>query len=51
MAAPDVVSIDAPLFLPKGRKSLEQRGPPHLRACDRELLRMKIGSSRSPSAR
>jgi len=42
LAAPDVVSIDAPLFLPKGRKSLEQRGPPHLRACDRELLRMKI---------
>lgn len=42
MAGPDVVSIDAPLFLPKGRKSLEQRGPPHLRACDKELLRMKI---------
>jgi predicted nuclease with RNAse H fold len=42
MAAPDVVSIDAPLFLPKGRASLEQRGPPHLRACDKELLRMKI---------
>ena len=41
-ASPDLVSIDAPLFLPKGRKSLEQRGPPHLRACDRELLRMKI---------
>lgn len=42
LAAPDVVSIDAPLFLPKGRESLEKRGPPHLRACDRELLRMKI---------
>jgi uncharacterized protein len=42
MADPGVVSIDAPLFLPKGRKSLDQRGPPHLRACDRELLRMKI---------
>jgi len=39
---PDIISIDAPLCLPKGRKSLEQRGPPHLRACDRELLRMKI---------
>ncbi len=39
---PDVVSIDAPLFLPKGRESLEVKGPPHLRACDRELLRMKI---------
>ena len=39
---PDVVSIDAPLFLPKGRVSLEVKGPPHFRACDRELLRMKI---------
>ena len=42
LAAPDVVSIDAPLFLPKGRESLEKKGPPHLRACDRELLRLKI---------
>jgi len=39
---PDIISIDAPLCLPLGRKSLEQKGPPHLRACDRELLRMKI---------
>ena len=39
---PDVVSIDAPLFLPKGRVSLEVKGPPHFRACDKELLRMKI---------
>ncbi len=39
---PEVVSIDAPLFLPKGRRSLEDRGPPHLRACDRVLLQMKI---------
>ncbi len=42
VADPGVVSIDAPLFLPLGRKSLEDRGPPHLRACDKELLRMKI---------
>jgi len=42
LAAPEVVSIDAPLFLPKGRESLEKKGPPHLRACDRELLRLKI---------
>lgn len=42
MADPGVVSIDAPLFLPKGRASLEQKGPPHLRACDKELLNMKI---------
>lgn len=41
-AAPAVVSIDAPLFLPKGRKSIEDRGPPHFRECDRELLRMHI---------
>jgi predicted nuclease with RNAse H fold len=39
---PDVISIDAPLSLPLGRKSLERRGPPHLRECDRELSRMKI---------
>ncbi len=41
-SAPSVVSIDAPLFLPKGRRSLEDRGPPHFRECDRELMRMKI---------
>ncbi|MEM5772764.1 MAG: DUF429 domain-containing protein [Candidatus Aenigmatarchaeota archaeon] len=39
---PDIISIDAPLSLPKGRESLEKRGPPHLRACDKELLKMKI---------
>ena len=39
---PSVVSIDAPLFLPRGRASIEQRGPPHFRACDRELQKMKI---------
>jgi predicted nuclease with RNAse H fold len=41
-ANPKVVSIDAPLFLPLGRRSLEDRGPPHLRECDKELLRMGI---------
>jgi predicted nuclease with RNAse H fold len=41
-ARPLVVSIDAPLFLPKGRRSLEDRGPPHLRECDKELLKMHI---------
>lgn len=41
-AKPSVVSIDAPLFLPKGRNSLEDRGPPHFRGCDRELQRMHI---------
>jgi len=41
-ASPKVVSIDAPLFLPLGRPSLEVKGPPHFRECDKELLRMKI---------
>ncbi|MCI4331230.1 MAG: DUF429 domain-containing protein [Thermoplasmata archaeon] len=31
------VAIDAPLSLPRGRASLEVRGPPHFRACDLEL--------------
>ncbi|MDD5095601.1 MAG: DUF429 domain-containing protein [Dehalococcoidia bacterium] len=39
---PDVVAIDAPLALPHGRKSLTERTTPHLRECDRELLRMGI---------
>lgn len=39
---PSVVSIDAPLFLPKGRKSIVEKGPPHFRECDKELLRMHI---------
>ena len=41
-AKPKIVSIDAPLCLPKGRKSLSQRGPPHLRKCDKELLERGI---------
>jgi len=41
-ANPDIVSIDAPLCLPKGRKSLEQRDAPHLRECDRALQKMHI---------
>lgn len=39
---PDVVAIDAPLALPRGRASLAQRSNIHLRECDRELLRLKI---------
>ena len=41
-ADPEVVSIDAPLFLPKGRASIEVKGPPHFRECDKELLKMHI---------
>ncbi len=39
---PDVVAVDAPLALPRGRKSLTMRSKIHLRECDRELLRMRI---------
>jgi predicted nuclease with RNAse H fold len=39
---PDVVAIDAPLSLPRGRESLWKRSNVHLRECDRELLKMKI---------
>ncbi|MCI4350204.1 MAG: DUF429 domain-containing protein [Thermoplasmata archaeon] len=39
---PGVVVIDAPLSLPVGRRTLEDRGGPHLRACDRELLLRRI---------
>ena len=41
-ADPAVVSIDAPLFLPLGRPSIEARGPPHFRASDRILRRLGI---------
>jgi uncharacterized protein len=41
-AHPDVVSIDAPLSLPRGRRTIEDRTGPHLRAADRELLRLGI---------
>ncbi len=39
---PDVVAVDAPLALPKGRKSLEINNGIHLRECDRKLLKMGI---------
>ncbi|MBS7611821.1 DUF429 domain-containing protein [Candidatus Bathyarchaeota archaeon] len=39
---PSVTAIDAPLFLPKGRASLEDRSGPHLRKCDRILLNSGI---------
>ncbi len=41
-ARPDLVAIDAPLNLPPGRKSLEERTGEHFRPCDRELLRRGI---------
>jgi predicted nuclease with RNAse H fold len=39
---PDLVAIDAPLSLPPGRKSLEERTDIHLRECDKELLKRRI---------
>jgi predicted nuclease with RNAse H fold len=39
---PKVVAIDAPLSLPPGRKSLEERNNIHLRECDKELLKRRI---------
>lgn len=39
---PVVVAVDAPLGLPRGRESLEKRGPPHFRVCDIELRRRGI---------
>lgn len=41
-ARPEVIGVDAPLSLPRGRVSLEDRNSEHLRACDRELLRRRI---------
>ena len=39
---PEIIAIDAPLSLPKGRKSLERRSNIHLRRCDKELLKLGI---------
>ena len=39
---PEVIAIDAPLSLPKGRKSIEERTDIHLRESDKELLRRRI---------
>jgi len=35
---PELVAIDAPLSLPSGRRSIEERTDVHLRECDKELL-------------
>lgn len=39
---PDLVAIDAPLSLPPGRKSIDERSSSHFRPCDEELRRRKI---------
>jgi uncharacterized protein len=40
--SPQVVAIDAPLCLPPGRRTIEERTSNHLRESDRELLKMGI---------
>jgi predicted nuclease with RNAse H fold len=39
---PVLIAIDAPLNLPPGRKSIEDKNGEHFRPCDRELLRRGI---------
>jgi len=39
---PALTTVDAPLSLPVGRKSIEERTDVHLRECDRELLKKRI---------
>jgi predicted nuclease with RNAse H fold len=39
---PTLIAIDAPLNLPPGRKSIEDKNGEHFRPCDRELLRRRI---------
>lgn len=39
---PNLITIDAPLALPPGRKSIHQKNDQHFRPCDLELRRRKI---------
>lgn len=39
---PDLAAVDAPLTLPPGRRSMEERTGRHLRPADEELLRRRI---------
>lgn len=41
-ANPALITVDAPLHLPPGRKSIEDKNGEHFRSCDRELLRRGI---------
>ncbi|MFI5305395.1 MAG: hypothetical protein ACHQYP_11455 [Nitrospiria bacterium] len=41
-ARPDIIAIDAPLNLPPGRNSIEERTGEHFRRCDRELWKRGI---------
>jgi len=39
---PDLIAIDAPLSLPRGRKSLKRKSKIHFRECDKELWKFGI---------
>jgi predicted nuclease with RNAse H fold len=39
---PDLIAIDAPLSLPRGRKSLKKKSKIHFRKCDKELWEFGI---------
>jgi len=39
---PALIAVDAPLNLPPGRKSIEDKNGEHFRPCDRELLKRGI---------
>jgi len=39
---PTLIAVDAPLNLPPGRRSIEDKNGEHFRPCDRELLRRGI---------
>src|SRR5262249_30625183 len=41
-ASPDIIAVDAPLNLPPGRKTMEERTGEHFRLCDRELHKRGI---------
>jgi predicted nuclease with RNAse H fold len=41
-ARPELVTIDAPLSLPAGRATIEDRSGPHFRPCDLELRKRGI---------
>jgi len=40
--SPHVVAVDAPLSMPRGRRSLDRPEPIHFRECDLELRRRRI---------
>lgn len=41
-AKPDLVAIDAPLTIPPGRQSMEERKGSHFRPCDEQLRQRRI---------